>query len=461
MTPRQRRLTVALSSLVALVSTGAALATSTAGAGADFSGAAPRAAVLSPRRAPEFLHRVVAETRLASRVQTLMRSLPPASCVVIRADESAILTVNPGQLLIPASALKLTTAAAFLREAGGKGRFSTRVGGRRPNGSGVVDGDLILEGGGDPLLATPGYVETRKHPPKPATDFSRLITALRDAGVRRVTGGIGVYDGIFDAERRVPTWSSGYTAAGDVGPIGALVVDDGFSAYSPHLIAAPDPAMAAGASLRAALAAAGVTVDGPTFRTNTPATSALATVESVPYAEVVAEMLRESDNNTAELLLKTLAHRDAGAPGTRVRGVAARLEALADLGLDAAQVQAIDGSGLDRGDRTTCGALIGTLTTRPGGYDLEDMLAIAGRTGTLDDRFTTSRLAGRLRAKTGSLGGVTALVGVADPKAAIKLRFAFVSNGSFSDDGGKALQDRLVAALATFPEAPSAAGLAP
>jgi D-alanyl-D-alanine carboxypeptidase/D-alanyl-D-alanine-endopeptidase (penicillin-binding protein 4) len=141
--------------------------------------------------------------------------------------------------------------------------------------------------------------------------------------------------------------------------------------------------------------------------------------------------------------------------------VTARAAALRKLGLDSSGVQAIDGSGLDRSDRATCDELMATLTTRPGGYDLESMLAVAGQTGTLDDRFRTSPLAGKLRAKTGSLDGVTALVGVTDPAASVKLRFAFISNGQFTDAGGKALQDRLVAALATYPEAPSAQELAP
>jgi D-alanyl-D-alanine carboxypeptidase/D-alanyl-D-alanine-endopeptidase (penicillin-binding protein 4) len=224
------------------------------------------------------------------------------------------------------------------------------------------------------------------------------------------------------------------------------------------LIAAPDPAIAAGEQLRAELAALGVAVDGGVRRGAAPATvDDAVTLTSASFAEVVAEMLRESDNNTAEALLKYLP--GGNRPATRAAGVAERAALLKRLGIDPDGVRAIDGSGLDRSDQASCDALLGTLTTKPGGYDLEDMLAIAGKTGTLDDRFLGSPLAGKLRAKTGSLNGVTALVGVADRKR--ELRFAFVSNGSFSDEGGKALQDRLVAALATYPEAPPASTLAP
>jgi serine-type D-Ala-D-Ala carboxypeptidase/endopeptidase (penicillin-binding protein 4) len=420
--------------------------------------------VLSPRRAPDFLQQLVADTRLAGRIELLMRSLAPTSCAAVRADQATVVAIKPDQLLVPASAIKLTTAAAFLAEVGGTGQFSTEVLGPKPDAAGTVNGPLTLVGGGDPLLATSGYVTTRKHPPTPATDFAKLVRQIVAAGVERVTGGLWVSDEIYDAERRVPTWSAGYTSAGDVGPIGALAVDDGFASYAP-LIAATDPAIAAGEKLRTALVAAGVSIEGPTRRAERPALtqSRITSIRSAPFAEVVAEMLRESDNNTAELLLKEMARRAEGAnaPVTRAAGVAARTASLRELGVDANAVQAIDGSGLDRSDRATCDALLTTLTTRPGGYDIETMLPVAGRTGTLDDRFTNSPLVGRLRAKTGSLNNVTALVGVVDPTARVKVRFAFVSNGPFTDAGGKAIQDRLVAALATYPEAPPASALEP
>jgi D-alanyl-D-alanine carboxypeptidase/D-alanyl-D-alanine-endopeptidase (penicillin-binding protein 4) len=457
---RRRRLTVVLSALVAVACAGAAYALGPArGAGSDPPASTVAAGVLSPRRAPKVLQTLVAETRLASRVQAIMRSLSPTSCIVVRADESTLLSVKPNQLLTPASALKLTTAAAFLEKLGGTERFETSVAHRETDSSGTVT-FLSLVGDGDPLLATQGYVETRKHPPIPFTDFTQLARKIRNAGVRHVTDGIVVADDRFDAERRVPSWSAGYTATGDVGPIGALAVNDGFSAFTPRLVAATDPAIAAGEQLRRELTALGVVVDGAVRRGTRDARSIdVVSIASAPFAEVVGEMLRESDNNTAESLLKYLPGGATAA--TRAEGVAERAVLLKRLGIDPKGVQAIDGSGLDRSDRASCAALIGTLTTKPGGYDLEDMLAVAGRTGTLDDRFTTSPLAGRLRAKTGSLTGVTALVGIADPKATTKLRFAFVSNGAFSDEGGKALQDRLVAALATFPEAPDASEMAP
>ena len=462
MTSRRRRLTVTLTTSVAIVTGGSAGALALwPNHATDPATSAPKAALLSVRRAPAVLRTFVAGTRLATRIDAFTASLSPTSCVVADAGDAEVYSHNPDQSLIPASSLKLTTAAAFLAEVGGTGTFSTVVRGAKPDASGTVAGALTLVGGGDPMLSTSGYVASRKHPPKPATDVATLASKLVSAGVRRVTGGITVDDTRFDNERRVPTWKPTYTTDGDVGPIGALAVDDGFTSYAPRVIAAPDPGVAAGEKLRAALAALGVTVDGPTVRAASRGGSQLAAVASAPYAEIVGEMLRESDNNTAELLLKELAHARGSAPATRAEGATARVAALRTLGVATDAVKAIDGSGLDRSDRATCAALLATLTTKPGGFDLEDMLATAGKTGTLFDRFTRSPLAGRMRAKTGSLEDVTALVGVTDPTISEPLRFAFIANGSFTDAGGKALQDRLVSALATYPEAPDAATLAP
>lgn len=457
MNPRRRRLVVSVATLAAVV----AFAFAGLGLRAPSGNAATTSldvAVLSPRRVPDVLNSLVAQTRLSSRVAVFTRSLGPTSCLAVSVGKASVFTRNPDLALTPASALKLTTAAAVLGELGGTERFTTAVRGPAPR-AGVVDGDVALVGGGDPLLATDGYVTTRRHPPKPATQIAALAKALKDRGVNRITGRVLVVDSRYDAERRVPTWSAGYTSNGDVGPLGALAVNDGFASYAP-LIASTDPAVAAGTALRDALVAAGVTVDGGVAR-GTASGAEIARVQSAPYAQVVTEMLTESDNNTAELLLKELAYAAGTKPSTRSAGVAARNAALRKLGVKADAVAAIDGSGLDRSDKATCAALLATLLAKPGGYDLDEMLAVAGETGTLNDRFLDSPLKGALRAKTGTLNDVTALVGVANPALPEPVRFAFIANGSFSDAGGKALQDRLVNALATYPEAPGGDKLAP
>jgi D-alanyl-D-alanine carboxypeptidase/D-alanyl-D-alanine-endopeptidase (penicillin-binding protein 4) len=74
---------------------------------------------------------------------------------------------------------------------------------------------------------------------------------------------------------------------------------------------------------------------------------------------------------------------------------------------------------------------------------------VAGRSGTLSLRLADTPLEGKLRAKTGSLNGVTGLTGFVDGRRV--LSFAFLANGSLSDSAGRLLQDRLVALLAGYP----------
>ncbi len=96
-----------------------------------------------------------------------------------------------------------------------------------------------------------------------------------------------------------------------------------------------------------------------------------------------------------------------------------------------------DGSGLDRGNRVTCGTLVAALTLaqRPEFATLYDGLPVAGRNGTLVGDFLGTPLEGNFRGKTGSLDGVTGLTGVVD--LGRRIQFAFLDNGAVQRDPGR------------------------
>src|SRR3546814_2872565 len=86
--------------------------------------------------------------------------------------------------------------------------------------------------------------------------------------------------------------------------------------------------------------------------------------------------------------------------------------------------------------------------------DLAGMLAVAGRDGTLARRFVGTPVAGRLRAKTGSLDGVAALGGYVDNRSGTTLAFAYVVNGLTHGSSASSLQDALAAALVSIAPSP-------
>lgn len=427
--------------------------------------------VLSARRAPGVVAQLVADRRLRAGLDAVLAGagLGPAaeqSCVVVGQGARPILARRADTPLVPASTLKVLTAHAVLARLGPDERLATdvRVVGGVPPG-GEVAGDLWLVGGGDPLLATADYVATFANQPQVFTALEGLADAVVAAGVTAVRGAVVGDESRYDAVRYVPTWKPSYRTDGDVGPAGALVVNDGFIQVRPRPIPAERPATHAAGVFAGLLAARGVAVDGPARDGAAPPGSlVVATVPSQPVAAMVGEMLRESDNLTAELLLKELGVRFGGA-GSTASGLPVVRQALEEAGLPSGPLAAADASGLDRSDRATCSLLAATLAGAPATGPLVAGLPVAGRDGTLRPRFRGHPAEGRLRAKTGSLTGVVGLAGFLDAPPARAgrpaLRFALLANQLPRDSVGRQLQEDVAAVLARYPEAPDLAGVGP
>jgi D-alanyl-D-alanine carboxypeptidase/D-alanyl-D-alanine-endopeptidase (penicillin-binding protein 4) len=162
-------------------------------------------------------------------------------------------------------------------------------------------------------------------------------------------------------------------------------------------------------------------------------------------------MLRSSDNLAAELIVKEI-DKKAGGTGTTAGGLAVVASVVQGLGIPTTGLHMGDGSGLDPGDRTTCSALLGALDMgdRPGFGPLATGLAVAGRTGTLVNRFGGTPLAGHLAAKTGWINCAAAMVGRLDLKR--PLHFALILNSPCDWNSAKAIEDRVATTLATYPD---------
>ena len=424
--------------------------------------------VLSARRAPAFLARAIADTRLRAALDAALADPRlgagrDRSCLVVRQGERPVLGRRAEESLIPASGLKVLTAFAVLDRLGPDERLVTEVRAGGPAGAGGgIDGPLWMVGAGDPLLGTADYAATFENQPQLRTPLEALADALVSAGVKAVNGPIVGDETRYDTQRYIPTWKPGYITDNESGPASALVVNDGFERFDRPRVAAAQPDLHAAAVLAALLQARGVAVAGGTAEGQAPAAAVtVAQVASPPMREVVGQMLRESDNLTAELLVKELGRRFAG-EGSTAAGLGVVRQSLQAAGLPVAQLVTVDGSGLDRSDRASCALLMAALERSGPSGPIAAGLPVAAKDGTLAKRFLGNPAAGRLRAKTGSLDGVVGLTGYVDaPGGTEPLSFSLMVNELPRDAFGRALQEQVGAVLAAYPDAPAPDALAP
>jgi D-alanyl-D-alanine carboxypeptidase/D-alanyl-D-alanine-endopeptidase (penicillin-binding protein 4) len=415
----------------------------------------------SARRVPEPIVSLVGAQNLQ---HTLDQSFTgDGVCFTVQADGETVASHDADTPLIGASTQKLLVGAAALSILGPDFTYVTKVTAPAAPSNGSVD-HITLVGAGDPGLVTSAYASYLSANGETSQDSTTSLDALADAivakGVQRIPGGIVADDSRYDNQRYVPTWSDVYRTEGDIGPLGALTVDGGWTSWQPRKVVASDPAAYTATSLAALLKARGVQVGPVTDGTSPADAPVLASISSPPLSDIVASMLRSSDNLSAELIVKELAVH-AGKPGTTTNGTAVVLAQLAQLGVRVHGITLTDGSGLDRNDRITCNALASVLSlaSRPGMGPLLSGLPVAGQTGTLYDQFLGTPLVGNLRAKTGTLDGVSGFAGSLD--AGSPLQFAFLDNGSFTDLQAYTVRAQLGAILDTYPSAPAADALVP
>jgi D-alanyl-D-alanine carboxypeptidase/D-alanyl-D-alanine-endopeptidase (penicillin-binding protein 4) len=311
---------------------------------------------------------------------------------------------------IPASTTKVVTSAAALLALGPDHTFETTV-------VRAGKGRIVLVGGGDPFLAR-GPVAVGDDPPYPvradvATLAARTAASLRERGVRRVT--LGYDAGLFTGPGASPQWEPDYVPDGVVSPITALWVDEGRPATGFGRVA--DPALDAAQAFAAALAEHGITVTAaPAPKAAAPGSPTIARVTSAPLAQIVERVLQTSDNEASEVLLRHVGLQvvgDASFSGGR-RGVT---QVLGEAGVDLTGDTLYDGSGLSRRNRLSPRTLLAVLqlaTSRPRLGAVVSGLPVSAFNGSLADRFSEvpAPARGRVRAKTGTLSGVTSLAGV-------------------------------------------------
>jgi D-alanyl-D-alanine carboxypeptidase/D-alanyl-D-alanine-endopeptidase (penicillin-binding protein 4) len=431
----------------------------------------PITPLLSARRVPGVLAAPVADRRLAAAIEPIIARQRGDACLTVATAGRTIYTRNAEVPLTPASVEKLVTALAALEVLGPDFRYVTRVVAAAPPVDGVVAGDLFVVGSGDPLLNTAAYAARFRNQPQTRTPVEDLAAAIAGAGVTRVEGRVVGDESRFDADRYPDPWPERFVTQDQSGPLSALTVNDAWAAFPPgpdtrvpDETPAPDPPLHAAGIVAGMLGERGIVVTGGAASGPAPAGAVeIATLPSPPLSEVVGQMLRESDNQTAELLLKELAVA-RGRPGTSVDGAAVAAEVMAGLALADPAPLLVDGSGLAVENRLTCELVQAVLDLAGPGSPIDAGLPVAGQSGTLALRFLDPALVGRLRAKTGTLNQVTALAGFLDTTPGARLTFSLMVNlppGVVVDEEDLLLQEELARTMARYPEGPSLDELGP
>lgn len=182
-----------------------------------------------------------------------------------------------------------------------------------------------------------------------------------------------------------------------------------------------------------------------------PATTVLATLESLPLADSLKVILKVSQNLHAEMLLRTLG-RERRRIGSVEAGLAEIADFLKENDIPEDSVLVRDGSGLSRQSLVTPSAMTALLRAM---YDSPhrdlwlDLLPLAGTDGSLQNRLNGRAVAGRVRAKTGGLAGVAALAGYAPNAAGELLAFTiFINHHNLPPGPATGLIDRIVQEIA-------------
>ena len=439
-----------------------------------------------------------------------------ASGILVRSLKSGetLYATGARKLLIPASSLKVATLAAAADRLGWNYAYETRLLGAGAVEAGVLDGDLLLIGTGDPSIDDWDGAASAL--------FRQWAERLQQLGIRSVTGGLVCDDNEFDDDALGNGWawddlSASYAAGvsalqfnqntvrlafapgtnpGDpshvstVPPIHDLTVRSavttapagqatlltprrfpGSTTLDVHgslpvgsqaifrNVSVDNPSTYLGVTLREALTRNNVEISGPVVDVDAldeaPSRDDaiyLMTHRSAPLSALAETMMKNSQNLYAETLMKTLGRADGS--GTFEGGRRAVRSVIGRWGIAPDTWQMADGSGLSRYNLATPEMLVSVLEHV---YDDERLrepflgaLPVAGRDGTLQRRLQGTAAEGNVRAKTGSMSNVRTLAGYVWTANGEPVAFAIMFNNAPMPASADETIDAIVVALAEF-----------
>ena len=463
--------------------------------------APPRTSWTSPRGLPAL------RSDIEGMLSTRVRGGKFGVMIVSLSRGDTLFSQNAGEMMQPASTMKLFSTAVALDRYGPEHSFSTDV---LRDGTvaadGTVQGNLYLRADGDPSMSARFYKDAN-------LPMATLAKAVAAAGVKKVTGDL-VFDASAFDDRKIPEgWKTKYLGAAYAAKVSALSLNENlvWVVVSPagkvaqvtldpatttiplrsnvrvvggrrgritahrasdggidvsgsigsmsgpmrYSLVVDDPALFTAGALQGALRNVGVTVDGKVRAARTPATATkVASFASPPLSQIVSEMNRESINIVAELLF-----RDAGRAAAP-DGMSSADVGLANLrdflgkkvGADPQAIRVYDGSGLSTLDFLTPRTMVQLLSYAhrgPWSSAFHGSLPVAGESELLRKRMRGTPAEGNLHAKTGTTDTVIGLGGFVTAKDGEVVAFSFIYNGA-DRWNAKATMDAMGATLANF-----------
>ena len=422
-----------------------------------------------------------------------------------------LISINAAVPMIPASNNKVFTAIWALDELGPDHRFSTDLLITGPIENGVLRGDVVIRGSGNPSFGYPPRVATGLFIEDPMEPLQNMAQRLAAMGVRSVQGNVIGDATAFDTVLVGPSWPND-TGAGaaqyaprvsglpfqrnmiwiearpggggaaeiqmqppvEVVPVISNVRAGGGRALAVRRpnedtirvsggigrgmsrfgVGVADPALMTTDALRQALRLAGIQVSGQAVKGVTPEGAELVHRHlSIPLAEMIPLLNQNSDNFFAEHLWKAAAREAIGKGSYLQGGPASALHFMARAGVTAGSLYQFDGSGLSSHNRATAESLVRVLAyahSQPYSELFHRSLAVAGDpNGTMNRLYRGTPAEGNLHAKTGFIRGVRTLSGYVRAANGELIAFSFLYNGR-NTNGARVIQEDLGVLLANY-----------
>ncbi len=332
-------------------------------------------------------------------------------------DDSTLYKFNPRQTMRPASTMKLLTSISALDHLGAKYDFRTSLYYTGSVKDSVLTGDLYCVGGMDPLFDT--------------NDMKAFAESVKALGIHTFRGKIVEVRGFKDSDLLGEGWCW----------------DDDNPTLSPLLIDKKDEFAS---RLVQMLDKDSFFVDGPATTGTLPKNALLLCSRSHKLVDVLEPMMKNSDNLYAESMFYQLAASTGASPAKASHGRQMILKTLQNAGVTG-QYKIADGSGLSLYNYVTPELLAKLLiyAYRKSGIIryLYVSLPIAGEDGTLKKRMKDSPAHLNVRAKTGTVTGVSSLAGYALASNNHMLVFSIINQGIMKADDGRNFQDKVCNAL--------------